>query len=142
MEYINMVAPYQGVLEWVGRPKGGTSQSGNEWKSVNFTIKYLDSQMREQHVTFTLTGAEKVDRLLALPMGSEIKVLWRPTSNKYTDGNGVEQWFPQLSAFSVASLRKAVEEDLPVATETDRPQRTPQAQRPQENSFSAEEVPF
>ena len=132
MDYINMVAPYQGVLEWVGGPKEGTSQSGNEWKNVNFTLKYLDSQMREQFITFTLTGAGKVDKLLSLPMGTEIKVSWRPISNKYTDKNGVEQWFPQLSAFNVVPIRKEPE-DLPAATD--------QAQRPQA-PHTPDDIPY
>lgn len=142
MEYINMVAPYQGVLVWVGNPKEGTSQSGNEWKSVNFTIKYLDSQMREQHITFTLAGAEKVNRLLALQMGSEIKVFWRPVSNRYVDREGVEQWFPQLSAFSITSLRKEEIQDLPEATEPADTYRAPQPQRRQAPRSPADEVPF
>lgn len=125
-----MVSPFHGVLEWVGKPKRGTSQSGNEWKSVNFTLKYLDSQMREQYITFTLSGPDKVDRFLSLQMGTEIKVSWRPISTKYTDKEGMEQWFPQLSAFNVVPLRNGELEDLPEAVETSTTQRIPRTQQP------------
>lgn len=97
---INMVAPYQGLLYWVGQPASGVSQnSGETWKSLDFTIKYLDSQMREQFIVFSAFGTEIVDRILATPLGTEVRVSWRPSSRSWTDQQNQTRWFPQFSAF-------------------------------------------
>lgn len=97
-----MIAPYQGLLEWVGQPASGMSQStGTAWKNVQFTLKYLDSQMQEQFITFALSGAERVDQLLAIPLGTEIRVAWKPATRRWVDQQGQVKWFPSFDAFAV-----------------------------------------
>lgn len=97
---VNAVAPYQGILHWVGQPAQGVSQAtGQPWKSVQFVVKYIDSQMKEQFIVFDLTGVELVDRLLATPAGTEIRVSWRPSARQWTDQQGQTKWFAQYSAF-------------------------------------------
>jgi len=99
---VNMIAPYQGLLEWVGQPASGMSQqTGNAWKNVPFTLKYLDHQMQEQFITFNLSGPERVDQFLTIPLGTEIRVAWKPATRKYVDPQGQVKWFPSYEAFTV-----------------------------------------
>ena len=72
----NAVAPWEGALEWVGEPNEGKTQAGKEWKSVDFTLKYTDGQMNEKFITFSAFGVERVDKLLSLPIGTMLKVVW------------------------------------------------------------------
>ena len=43
---VNIVAPWQGKLKWVGKPVEGTSNTtGNPWKRVDFVISFINGQM-------------------------------------------------------------------------------------------------
>lgn len=102
---VNMVAPYEGVLEWVGAPNGGVSQnSGNEWKTVDFVLKYMDHQMQDQHIVFSLSGVDKVNRLLATPVGTRIRVTWTPGARKWVNQQGETKWFAQYNALGFLAI--------------------------------------
>ena len=96
-EALNAVSPWMGELEWVGDPRTGTSKKGNEWKSVDFVLKYADPQGNEGHILFSAFGAEKVDKILSAPIGTTLKVMWRPDAREY---NG--KWFGKLDVYDVS----------------------------------------
>ena len=95
---INAVAPWEGELVWVGEPNSGKTQNGREWKSVDFTLKYQDSQMNEKYITFNAFGEDKVDKLTSLPEGTMLKVVWWPNANMARSSG---KWYPQLQAISI-----------------------------------------
>jgi len=92
----NSVSPWEGELEWVADPRSGKSKKGNDWKSVDFVLKYKDPQGNEGHILFNVFGAEKVDKILSSPIGTMVKVMWRPDAHEY---NG--KWFGKLDAYDV-----------------------------------------
>ena len=108
--YENMVAPYKGILHWVDTPAGGESKKGNAWKSVTFTIKYIDYKMSEQYIVFKLMGVEAVDRLLSVPLGTEVRVTWRPGGSRFKRADGSLCWFAQNIATSVIRTNGRSEE--------------------------------
>ena len=79
---INAVAPWEGELVWKGEVVKGESRNGNEWKSVEFTLKYQDSKMDEKYITFSLFGKEQVEYLMLIELGTKLRVTWWPESNK------------------------------------------------------------
>lgn len=99
MNKINTVSIWEGQLVWVDNPRSGKSKKGNEWKSVDFTIKYTDSQDRERHISFNTFGAEKVDKILNATPGTKIRVAWVPDSHEY---NG--RWYTKLDAYDITIL--------------------------------------
>ena len=99
---INAVAPWEGVLEWVGEPNEGKTQAGKEWKSVDFTLKYTDSQMNEKFITFSAFGVERVDKLLSLPIGTMLKVVWWPESNQ---ARSTGKYYSKLSVISIGLVK-------------------------------------
>ena len=82
---INAVAPWQGTLEWVGEVRSGQGTKGT-WKSVDFCLKYTDHQMAEKYIVFSAFGEDKVDKLLSLAIGTELKVVWWPEANQSRNG--------------------------------------------------------
>lgn len=100
MKY-NKVAPWEGRLVWVGTPRSGTSRNGNDWKQVDFTLEYTDED-KVKHITFSLFGIEKVDKLLSIPHGTMLHVKWAPESRE----NG-GRWWPSFSAYEVESAETA-----------------------------------
>lgn len=94
---VNAVSPFVGKLHWVGQVSGGESKTtGNPWKRVDFTISYVDAQLQTRYITFSLSGVEKVDRLMQIPIGTTIRVTWRPSGNEY---NG--RWYPKIDAVGI-----------------------------------------
>ena len=107
---LNVVAPFRGVIEWKGQPSQGVSQqTGNPWANVDFVLKYIGQNMREELILFTLSGPERVNALMATPIGTEVKVWWRPGARPWTDQMGQVKYFGQNAAYAVQ----------PVAPETD-----------------------
>lgn len=94
---VNAVAPWEGVLDWVGEPNEGEGKNG-KWKSVDFVLKYQDHQMNEKFITFSAFGVDKVDKLLAIPKGTAIKVVWWPDAN-HVERTG--KWYPKNTAISI-----------------------------------------
>ena len=82
---INAVAPWQGTLEWGGEVRSGQGTKGT-WKSVDFCLKYTDHQMAEKYIVFSAFGEDKVDKLLSLAIGTELKVVWWPEANQSRNG--------------------------------------------------------
>lgn len=126
---VNAVSPFQGLLVWVGKPREGTSQAtGKPWKSVEFTIKFIDSQMQEQHMNFSLTGAENVNKLLDTPLNTEIIVTWRPSARQYMNPQtGDISWFPQNNSFAFRLAPQDQPEQQQAQPQTAQPQQ-PQPQ--------------
>ena len=100
---INKVAPYEGELIWLGEMRSGKSQKGNEWQSVDFTIRYSDGE-KDKHMTFNAFGAEKVGQLMSTPMNSRIRVTWYPDSREY---NG--KWWIKNSVIEIESVEEKKE---------------------------------
>ena len=108
----NAVAPWEGALEWVGEPNEGRTQAGKEWKSVDFTLKYKDGQMNEKFITFSAFGVERVDKLLSLPIGTMLKVVWWPESNQ---ARTTGKYYPKLNVISIGLVKpeaKAVDTNV------------------------------
>ena len=112
---INAVAPWEGALEWVGEPNEGKTQAGKDWKSVDFTLKYTDSQMNEKFITFSAFGVERVDKLLSLPIGTMLKVIWWPESNQ---ARSTGKYYPKLNVISIGLVKP---EAKPAETNVRRP---------------------
>lgn len=93
---VNKVAPWEGKLIWVDNPRSGKSQKGREWKSVDFALKYTDEQNNERELAFNAFGEERVNTVLSAPLGTTIRVAWRPDSHEY---NG--RWYTKLDAYDI-----------------------------------------
>ena len=90
---INAVAPWEGELIW----KGEVNQY-NGWKSIDFTLKYTNSKMDEEHITFNAFGEDMVNKVLSFPEGTMLKVVWWP---KASESKSTGKWYPKLQAYSV-----------------------------------------
>lgn len=101
---VNAVAPWEGQLVWVGTPNGGFSQqTGQEWKSVDFALKYTDLRLQEKHIVFSAFGLDIVNRILSTPLGSTVRVTWSPNARQGQDG----RWFGKFEAFGVTAVQQA-----------------------------------
>ena len=98
---VNAVAPWEGALDWIGEVKSGQTQKGT-WKSVDFALKYQDHQMNEKTIVFSAFGEDKVDKLLATPYGTMLKVVWWPEA---TQGRNSGVWYGKNSAISIGSAQ-------------------------------------
>lgn len=106
----NAVAPWRGELEWVDEPREGRSKNGTVWKSVNFALKYQDHQLQEKIMVFSAFGAGRVDKLLGMPKGTELKVVWEPEANQSRDG----RYFPSNSVISIGIEKKIESADTKI----------------------------
>ena len=97
MATINSVSPWEGELVWKGEVRSGKTNSGAEWKSMEFTLRYEDQQMNEKFITFSLFGAAKVSSAEKYPIGSWLKVVWWPESSQGRDG----KYYPKNSVIAV-----------------------------------------
>lgn len=106
---VNIVAPWQGRLKWVGKPAEGTSNTtGNPWKRVDFVVSFINSQMQEENICFSMSGVEKVNRLLGTPLGTEIIVTWKPSANEYQG-----KWYPKLDAIGFRPAQQLAPHQVP-----------------------------
>ena len=100
----NSISPFEGSLVWVGQPSQGTSQStGQPWKVVDFVLKYTDHRMQEQYMVLTASGVERVDKLIALPIGTNLRVDFQITARK-SEYNGQEKWWGSLAVFRITPV--------------------------------------
>lgn len=99
---INAISPFEGTLEWVGEPNMGTTRNGREWKSVDFILKYTDHQMEEKQILFSAFGVERVDKLIALPKGTPLKIVWWPETTQSKDGS---RYFTKNSVISIGKAK-------------------------------------
>lgn len=90
---INAVAPWEGELIWRGEVN-----EYNNWKSIDFTLKYTNSKMEEEHITFNAFGEDMVNKVLSFPEGTMLKVVWWPKSN---EAKSTGKWYPKLQAYSI-----------------------------------------
>ena len=128
---VNAVAPWEGQLVWVGTPNGGVSQNGQEWKSVEFTLKYHDMRLQEKHIVFSAFGSDIVNRILSTPLGTNVRVTWSPDARQGQDG----RWWGKFSVFGFT----AVQQTAPVQ-QTQQPQfqqQAPQQYPPQGTQMPA-----
>jgi len=96
---VNKVSPWEGELVWVDNPRSGKTKKGTDWKSVDFTLKFKDDQGNERHITFNTFGLERVDNVLSAPLGSKLRVAWKPESREY---NG--KWWQKLDAYDITVI--------------------------------------
>lgn len=96
---VNKVSPWEGELVWVDNPRSGKTKKGTDWKSVDFTLKFKDDQGNERHITFNTFGLERVDKVLSAPLGSKLRVAWKPESREY---NG--KWWQKLDAYDITVI--------------------------------------
>ena len=96
---VNKVAPWEGELVWVDNPRTGKTKKGSDWKSVDFTLKFKDDQSNERHITFNTFGLERVNKVLSAPLGSKLRVAWKPESREY---NG--KWWQKLDAYDITVI--------------------------------------
>lgn len=102
MPVVNAVAPFEGRLHWVGDVREGVSQStGNEWKQASFVLAYTNHQMQEAFIAFSASGVDRVNKLLSLPIGTQIKVSFIPSARSYTDQEGKVKWFGSNDAIAI-----------------------------------------
>ena len=90
---INAVAPWEGELIW----KGEVNQYNN-WKSIDFTLKYTNSKMEDEFITFNAFGEDKVNQILSFREGTRLKVVWWPKSNSSKSG---DKWYSRNNAISI-----------------------------------------
>lgn len=102
MPIVNAVAPFEGRLHWVGDVREGESQTtGNPWKQANFVLQYTNHQMQEAFIAFSVSGVDRVNKLLSLPLGTLIKVSFFPSAKSYVDQEGKTRWFGSNDAFAI-----------------------------------------
>lgn len=97
---VNAIAPWEGRLVWVGTPNGGFTQSGEEWKSVDFVLSYTDGKLQERNICLNAFGTEKVAKLLSTPIGTTLRVVFQPTAREYN-----EKWFGKNEAFWITVVQ-------------------------------------
>lgn len=84
MEKVNQMSPVKGFLHWVGEVKSGTTKSGDEYKAVDFVIRWKDGTY-DRYGVFSLFSVDKVNRLIKLPMGTEIEVYFEMDAQEWND---------------------------------------------------------
>lgn len=111
----NTITPWVGKLVWVDTPRSGKNKNGNEWKSVDFTISYTNDQGVSFYATFNAFGEQKVDKILATPLWSTVKLMWRPNAHEYNN-----RWYPKLEVYDYAVLQypDAPELEKPTSSDT------------------------
>lgn len=102
---VNAVAPWEGQIIWVGTPNGGMTQSGQEWKSVEFALKYTDMRLQEKNIVFNAFGIDLVNKILSIPIGTAVRVTWSPDARRSNQQDGSVRWFGKLSAFGVQPIQ-------------------------------------
>ena len=94
----NTIAPFEGELVWLGKMRQGRSQSGKDWQSIDFVIKFKDGNY-DSNLNLQAFGAEKVGLLMATEIGSVLRVEWFPKSREY---NG--KWYTNAEAKDIKVL--------------------------------------
>lgn len=120
---VNAVAPWEGQLIWVGTPNGGFSQqTGQEWKSVEFALKYTDMRLQEKQIVFSAFGLELTNRILSIPLGTTVRVTWSPEARPVQQQDGSVKWYGKLSAFGVTAQQSAQPAPQPMQAGAQQPQ--------------------
>ena len=122
---VNAVAPWEGELIW----KGEVNEY-NKWKSIDFTLKYTNSQMEEEYMTFNAFGKDKVNQILSYPEGTMLKVVWWPKSNASKSG---DRWFTRNNVLNVGlanSEAKSADTKIKAPSYTDQGTQLPSGYAP------------
>ena len=123
---VNAIAPWEGKLVWVGTPAGGQSQNGEEWKSVEFVLAYTDGKLQERHIHLNAFGVDKVNRLVAMPLGTVLRVSFQPTAREY---NG--KWYGKNEVFGISIVQPQAQQPAPAPQYgTQMPPQAPVYQQP------------
>ena len=135
---VNAVAPWEGQLIWVGTPNGGFSQTnGQEWKSVEFAVKYTDMRLQEKHIVFSAFGLEIVNRILSTPIGTTVRVTWSPDARSVQQQDGSVKWYGKLSAFGVTAVQQTADQPATQPAQ----QYAPQPPFPQQAAPAPQQAP-
>ena len=139
---VNAVAPWEGQLIWVGTPNGGVSQNGQEWKSVEFTLKYQDMRLQEKHIVFSAFGLDIVNRILSTPLGTNVRVTWSPDARQGQDG----RWWGKFSVFGFTAVQPTAMAPQPQAPTYQQPapqyaQPAPAPQYPPQGTQMPQQTP-
>lgn len=103
---VNAIAPFEGELIWVGTPSSGQTRSKEEWKSVDFVLKYTDGKMQEAHICCNAFGVDRVNRLLAMPIGTTLRVTFQPSAREY---NG--KWYGKNEVLGISVVNEQKKEE-------------------------------
>jgi hypothetical protein len=105
---VNAIAPFEGKLIWVGTPNGGNTQSGEEWKSVEFVISYTDGKLQERNICLNAFGVDRVNRILSTPLGTTLRVTFQPTARQYN-----EKWYGKNEVFGITVIQPQAQPQQP-----------------------------
>lgn len=105
---VNAIAPFEGKLIWVGTPNGGNTQSGEEWKSVEFVISYTDGKLQERNICLNAFGVDRVNRILSTPLGTMLRVTFQPTARQYN-----EKWYGKNEVFGINTIQPQAQPQQP-----------------------------
>jgi hypothetical protein len=105
---VNAIAPFEGKLIWVGTPNGGNTQSGEEWKSVEFVISYTDGKLQERNICLNAFGVDRVNRILSTPLGTMLRVTFQPTARQYN-----EKWYGKNEVFGITVIQPQAQPQQP-----------------------------
>ena len=138
---INETTPFEGQLVWVGEPRSGHTRNGDEWRSVEFVLKYITATGKEDHIMFNAFGIEKVNTVLATEIGAKLRVTYSPSAREY---NG--KWFGKNNVWGVYDPDKKEEAPANTApapnTQTVLPPSSPSYQPQETNENGDEDLPF
>ena len=103
----------KGTINTVLPVESGTSQSGKEWKKLNFVISnYEGYEGAEQIFAFEIFGTEKVDNFEKYnKVGQDVEVSFNIRTNEWKD-----KYYTSLQAWKVMSGER-VEASAPVLEE-------------------------
>lgn len=87
-----------GRLHAVGEVQSGQSQSGRDWKSVEFVIELNEKGFNDSAIyqSYRASGAN-VDKIIGYAIGDVIALTAKISASEY---NG--RWYPRMDAISIA----------------------------------------
>ena len=103
---VNAIAPYEGELVWVGTPSSGQTRSNEEWKSVDFVLKYTDGRMQENHICLNAYGVDKVNRIINFPIGTTLRVTFQLSAREYKD-----KWYGKNEVLGITVVNDQKKEE-------------------------------
>ena len=92
----------------MGTPNGGNTQSGEEWKSVEFVISYTDGKLQERNICLNAFGVDRVNRILSTPLGKMLRVTFQPTARQYN-----EKWYGKNEVFGINTIQPQAQPQQP-----------------------------
>ncbi|MCC8118061.1 MAG: DUF3127 domain-containing protein [Bacteroidales bacterium] len=105
-----------GKIIHVLQVQAGTSQSGRQWKSLDFVIETQESHPRK--VCFNLFGDERISQN-PVQVGQEVAVSFDVESREWQG-----KWFTKCSAFRVAPMSQQPQYQQPMQPQYGQPQQS------------------